>query len=53
MFITLDKRDRSNPENHFFDVLITRTENDKLETTVFWKANNTNQHTNWKSHALM
>ena len=35
----------------FLDVLITRTENNTFETTVFRKETNTNLYINWNSHA--
>ena len=35
----------------FLDVLITRTRDNKLETTVFRKETNTDLYMNWNSHA--
>ena len=35
----------------FFDVLVTRTRGNKLETTVFRKETNTDLYINWNSHA--
>ena len=35
----------------FLDVLITRTRDNKLETTVFRKETNTDLHINWNLHA--
>ena len=35
----------------FLDVLITRTRDNKLETTVFRKETNTDLYINWNSHA--
>ena len=37
----------------FLDVLITRTKDNKLETTVFRKETNTDLYINWNSHAPM